>query len=108
MMLKISPENWSFLIEFAWLCAKAAGLLGFVSLSVMFLIWWERKISAHMQSRLGPMYVGWHGCLQTIADAIKLFIKEDIVPAAADRKVHFLAGTVAIIPAITAFAPVIF
>ena len=85
MMFKNIPGELGFLIEFAWLCAKAAGLLGFVSLSVMFLIWWERKVSAHIQSRLGPMRVGWHGALQTIADTIKLLLKENIVAKDTDK-----------------------
>jgi NADH-quinone oxidoreductase subunit H len=75
----------------------------FIAVSAMFLIWWERKVSAHMQSRLGPMRVGWHGWLQSVADAIKLLQKENIVPMRADRVVFWLAPVVVFIPAFLAY-----
>jgi NADH-quinone oxidoreductase subunit H len=81
-----------------------AGLL----LSVMLLIWWERKLVADMQTRLGPTRAGPFGLLITIADGIKLFFKEGITPTNADRRVYVLAPVASLIPAILAFAVVPF
>jgi len=55
-----------------------------ISLCVVFINWGERKALAHFQIRLGPMRVGPHGLLQPIADALKLLLKEDTIPANAD------------------------
>lgn len=75
----------------------------------LFAVWWERKIAAHMQDRLGPMRTGgWHGWAQTVADILKLIQKEDIVPSAADRTLFSLAPFVVFIGAYTAFAAIPF
>src|SRR5512147_2994753 len=68
----------------------------------------ERKFAARMQSRIGPYRVGPHGLLQPIADALKLMMKEDIVPAAADRPVFNLAPIVFLIPCMLIFATIPF
>jgi NADH-quinone oxidoreductase subunit H len=79
-----------------------------LSVAVIAMNWLERKILAHMQVRLGPMRVGPHGMLQPIADALKLLIKEDITPAAADKIVFWLAPLMVVITTFTVFIVVPF
>ena len=76
--------------------------------SVMLVIWAERKIVADMQTRLGPRRAGPFGVLITLADGIKLFFKEGITPASAERPVYALAPIMSLIPAVLAFAVVPF
>ena len=77
------------------------GILAYVTLL-------ERKFAARMQSRVGPYRVGPHGLLQPIADAVKLMLKEDIVPAQADRRVFTLAPVVFLVPCLLLFATIPF
>ncbi|MFQ5817053.1 MAG: NADH-quinone oxidoreductase subunit NuoH [Terriglobia bacterium] len=79
-----------------------------LSLIAAAMIWIERKVLAHLQVRVGPMRVGPHGLLQPIADALKLLLKEDIVPAEADRFIFLYAPVISVIAAFTAFALVPF
>jgi len=79
-----------------------------LSVAVIAMNWLERKILAHMQVRLGPMRVGPHGLLQPIADAIKLLIKEDIMPSQADGFVFWVAPIIVVITAFTVFIVVPF
>ncbi|MCK5124865.1 MAG: NADH-quinone oxidoreductase subunit NuoH [candidate division Zixibacteria bacterium] len=81
----------------------ACSVFGLLSLIALCLVWWERKVSAHIQQRFGPMMTGWHGILQTVADAVKLIQKEDIVPALADRKVFFWAPVICFVCAFAAY-----
>ncbi len=85
-------------------------LLVFLGLSVAVIAmnWLERKILAHMQVRLGPMRVGPHGLLQPIADALKLLLKEDIMPAEADAFVFWMAPLLVVLAAFTVFVVVPF
>src|SRR6476619_828693 len=79
-----------------------------LSVAVIAMNWLERKILAHMQVRLGPMRVGPHGLLQPIADALKLLIKEDIMPSEADPFVFWVAPLIVVITAFTVFIVVPF
>ncbi|NMB74321.1 MAG: NADH-quinone oxidoreductase subunit NuoH [Myxococcales bacterium] len=84
--------------------AHVAVLLGAVLTAAAYLVWFERKLLARMQLRLGPNRAGWAGLLQPLADVIKLLCKEDVIPAAADRTVYRLAPALTALSAILAFA----
>ena len=81
-----------------------AGLL----MSAAYLTLLERKIAARIQNRMGPMEAGFHGLLQPIADGIKLFFKEDIIPEGANKFLFLLAPIIVVIPALTTFAVIPF
>ena len=88
------------LLQVVYYTLGAAALFGFLSLVVLVLTWAERKALARIQMRMGPMRVGLHGTLQPIADGIKLFTKEDILPSWADRRVYWLAPVAVFVPAL--------
>ena len=83
-------------------------LLNAVIAGVAYVTLLERKFAARMQSRIGPYRVGPHGLLQPIADALKLMMKEDVVPTSADRGVYNLAPVVFLVPCILIFATIPF
>jgi NADH-quinone oxidoreductase subunit H len=78
-------------------------VIALVSVNALFLIWMERKVAAHMQLRPGPMEVGPHGAIQTIADALKLMGKELITPEEVDRPIYYLAPIVVFLPVLLTF-----
>lgn len=92
-----------------WLVLVKAGLVFVVLvLLTLFNIWWERRVVARMQHRVGPNVHGPFGLLQSLADGVKLALKEDLIPKAADKVVFVLAPVIAVIPAFVTFAVVPF
>ncbi len=84
----------------------AAGGFAFVGIALVILNWFERKMGGRIQSRMGPMHVGFHGLLQTFADLLKLLQKEYIIPDGADRLLFVAAPFAVMIPAIFVFLAV--
>jgi NADH-quinone oxidoreductase subunit H len=100
------PESLRILLPMLVSCVVVFALL---ALAVLFLVWLERKVSAHIQDRLGPMYVGgWHGWAQTLADALKLLLKEDIVPQSCDKVLFKMAPFIVFLGAFAAYVVVPF
>jgi len=91
------------LLQIVSIIAVAMVVIGFLMVLALFLVWWERKLSADFQVRIGPMRTGPHGLLQTIADAIKLLQKEDIIPLTADKKVFFWAPVICFVTCFLAY-----
>src|ERR1700756_686010 len=88
------------------LCGVA--IVAVLPLIVGYIVLVERKLMADMQARLGPMRVGPHGLLQPIADAVKLLIKEDIIPDNADKLVFWLAPVISMVAAMTSMGAIAF
>ncbi len=99
------PDVWVNIITYTVLAVMMFALLALIAL---FLVWWERKISAHIQQRFGPMRTGWHGWYQTIMDAIKLLQKEDVLVDTRDRTVFFWAPVICFVAAFAAYVVIPF
>lgn len=89
--------------ELVFSLVKANIVLGVLLTNTILLIWFERKVVAGMQSRVGPDRAGPFGLLQTVADAIKLLLKEQILPTKADRAMYLLAPIIALVPSFLIF-----
>ena len=98
----------SQIVNFLLMLVGIGVVFAFILFNAAYLTYAERKIIGHMQVRLGPMRTGWHGILQPIADGLKLFFKEDIIPTQADKPVFILAPFMALIPAFAGFVIVPF
>jgi NADH-quinone oxidoreductase subunit H len=94
----------------AWilLVARVVVIFAVLLISVMLVIWLERKVIADMQMRIGPNRAGPAGVLITLADGAKLFFKEGITPVTADRPVYLAAPLASMVPAMLAFAVIPF
>ena len=95
---------WSIISFYDFLFIRIVIVLILMFLTAAYLVYFERKISAWAQNRLGPNRVGWYGLLQSFADVFKLMFKEDIVPDAANKKIHTLAPIIALFVAFTTYA----
>ncbi len=84
-------------IPIAYMALAVVAIVAFVNVMALVLIYAERKVAARFQCRLGPMRVGWHGILQTVADSLKLLFKEDLVPERADRLLHVVSPFMAML-----------
>jgi NADH-quinone oxidoreductase subunit H len=94
-------RDWmaGFVGEFwATLALGAVLIMAVLAVNVLFLVWLERKVSGHIQRRLGPMEVGPHGVLQTVADMLKLLGKQLLTPVATDTFVFLLAPLMVFLP----------
>ena len=107
--LFLKAQGWP---EWAYYTAPAlAGIvviIGVVLAIVIVFIWWERRFVARIQIRLGPNRCGPEGIFQPIATAVKILLKEDIVPANADKVLHFIAPIIVFVPILMIFAVVPF
>ncbi|MBK4215404.1 NADH-quinone oxidoreductase subunit NuoH [Paracoccus caeni] len=102
-------EFWASSLGFAIIMlAQGLALIAFVMLSLIFLVYGDRKIWAAVQMRRGPNVVGPWGLLQTFADALKYVVKEVVVPAGADKFVFFLAPFLSMMLALFAFVAIPF
>ena len=119
MIAALAPIDFidTFLLKFfseqtinhvIWPFVQIGAVVTIVALWVAYATYAERKISAFMQARLGPMRVGPWGLLQPIADGLKLLVKEDFIPEKADRWIFFFAPYIAVVAAFVVFAVVPF
>lgn len=104
----LAPGSFDLYVRVAIILLKIALVIGVVMAHVAYATYFERKAIGHMQVRLGPMRVGPHGLLQPIADFVKLFFKEDIVPSQADKPIFYAAPLISLFAALSSLAVIPF
>lgn len=97
-------RSFGFLGQIFLILVQIAVVFTVTLLHVAYATYWERKVIAHMQVRLGPREVGPFGLFQPFADGIKLFFKEDIIPATSDKPIFYLAPVIFFVSALTSLA----
>lgn len=100
----LPPDIFAQVEAQLWLLTGITAILVFAPLTMMYLTWLERKVVARMQKRYGPNRVGPFAIFQPVADGIKMFTKEDIVPRNADPILHVLAPVLVVVPALMLFS----
>jgi NADH-quinone oxidoreductase subunit H len=107
-VLAVDPllEGGIGLAEVLIVLLKTLVAFGLLLVSVILMIWFERKVLSDLQNRIGPNKAGPWGILQTLADGLKLIMKEDLIPDKADRRVFILAPFLSAVPAFVTFAVV--
>ena len=111
LLAKVSPVEipWPLLVLLGALLGSGFFLLLlFITPYAMLAIWAERKVAGHIQCRIGPNRVGPFGLLQSIADGLKLLVKEDTIPAGADKPLFVLAPALVLASAVAMFAAIPF
>lgn len=104
----LGPGSFDLMVALAIILVKIAVVVGAVMAHVAYATYFERKVIGHMQVRMGPMRVGPHGVLQPIADFVKLFFKEDIIPSNADKPIFYLAPVIALFATLSCLAVIPF
>ncbi|HJQ04965.1 MAG TPA: NADH-quinone oxidoreductase subunit NuoH [Nocardioides sp.] len=109
-MIPLTATNLSAFGHDPWwiVAIKAVAIFVVLVLLTLFNIWWERRVVARMQHRIGPNVHGPFGLLQSLADGVKLALKEDLTPTLADKVVFTLAPVLSAVPAFVTFAVIPF
>jgi NADH-quinone oxidoreductase subunit H len=100
----IGAGGFQMIINIVIILLKIAAVIAVALLHVAYATYWERKVIGHMQVRLGPREVGPLGLFQPFADGIKLFFKEDIIPANADKPLFYLAPVIFFVAALSSLS----